>query len=166
MILKSGQVVLKSSSSSDDELKELFQDPKILNNMTETRLYPEKTPTEMIFRIERDNKLIGELKFHSIRWFNRKAMLSVILIEEYQKKGIGTEALRTAIKFAFEKMNLHRLEAEVIEFNEPSKKLVEKLGFKLEGTLREAKYSCGKYWNIYRYGLLRKEYQERGKNEA
>ena len=160
MILKSGQAVLKSTSSSDDELKELFQDPKILNNMTETRLYPKKTPTEMIFRIERDDKLIGELKFHSIRWFNRKAMLSVILIEEYQKKGIGTEALKTAIKFAFEKMNLHRLEAEVIEFNQPSKKLVEKLGFKLEGTLREAKYSGGKYWDIYRYGLLRKEYQE------
>ena len=160
MILKSGQAVLKSSSSSDDELKELFQDPKILNNMTETRLYPEKTPTEMIFRIERDNKLIGELKFHSIRWFNRKAMLSVILIEEYQKKGIGEEALKTAIKFAFEKMNLHRLEAEVIAFNEPSKKLVEKLGFRLEGTLREAKYSEGKYWDIYRYGLLRKEYKK------
>lgn len=157
MILKSGIVNLRSSSSSDGELKELFQEPELLNNMTETRIYPENTPTEMIFRIEKDEKLIGELKFHSIRWFNRKAMLSVILIDEYQKKGIGTKALKTAIKFAFEKMNLHRLEAEVIEFNLPSKKLVEKLGFKLEGTLREAKYSDGKYWDIYRYGLLRTE---------
>ncbi len=56
-------------------------------------------------------------------------------------------------------MNLHRLEAEVIENNSPSIKLVEQLGFKLEGKLREAKYTEGGYIDILRYGILKNEYK-------
>lgn len=63
------------------------------------------------------------------------------------------------VKFGFEKMNLHRIEAEVIAFNERSIKMIEKLGFIKEGTLREGKYSDGKYWDIYRYGILKYEYE-------
>ena len=57
-------------------------------------------------------------------------------------------------------MNLHRLEAEVVANNKVSINLIEKLGFKKEGTLREAKYSNGTYYDIYRFGLLRKEYKK------
>ena len=57
-------------------------------------------------------------------------------------------------------MNLYRIEAEVIAFNKVSVKMVEGLGFVKEGILREAKYSNGKYWDIYRYGILRSEYDK------
>lgn len=63
-------------------------------------------------------------------------------------------------------MNLHRLEAEVIETNSASIKLIEKFGFKKEGVLREAKFQNGKFIDIYRYGLLRSEYKNKEmKNE-
>jgi len=127
--------------------------------MSEVRLYPKNMPKEMAFRIEKDNELIGEIRFKIIKWFNRKAEISILIKEEFQNMGYGREALKAIIKHGFEKMNMHRLEAEVIAFNEVSIKLVEGLGFIREGVLREAKFSDGKYWDIYRYGLLREEYK-------
>ena len=57
-------------------------------------------------------------------------------------------------------MNFHRIEAEVVEYNLAGKHLFEKLGFKQEGVLREAKYFEGKYYNIFSYGLLAKEWNK------
>ena len=158
MILKTGDLSIKLTDIDDPELAELTRDSEILFNMSERRLYPKDMPGEMAFRIEREGELIGEIRFKNIKWFNRKAELSIILTKEHQSSGFGKAAMQKIMEYAFEKMNLHRLEAEVIEFNKPSIKLVESLGFIKEGTLREAKYSDGKYWDIYRYGILKPEF--------
>jgi RimJ/RimL family protein N-acetyltransferase len=52
-------------------------------------------------------------------------------------------------------LNFHRLEAEIVDYNEKSINLFESLGFKHEGTMREAKYYEGKYHDIFIYGLLK-----------
>ena len=116
-------------------------------------------PTEMIFRIEKESTLIGEVRLKNLRWFNRKAELSIIVHKEQQGQGYGKEVLEYLIDYAFNKMNLHRLEAEALEFNEASVMMLEKIGFHLEGRLREAKYHNDKYWDILRYGLLKSEYK-------
>ena len=150
------------TDNNDPDLRELFQSKNELFTMSETRLYPDSTPTEMVFRIETDHELIGEIRYKNIRWFNRKAELSLIVAEKHQRGGYGKEALGALLNYAFNKMNLHRLEAEALEYNTASIMLLEKFGFVLEGTLREAKYSNGKYWNIFRYGLLKSEYKNIG----
>jgi RimJ/RimL family protein N-acetyltransferase len=159
MILKKGKLVLRTTVGDDEELIALFQNADELLNMSETRVYPDGMPTEMVFRIEIDNVLIGEVRLKNLRWFNRKAELSIIIHEEHQGKGYGREVLEYIIEYAFDKMNLHRLEAEALEFNEISISLLEKLGFQPEGRLREAKYHNDKYWDILRYGLLKSEYK-------
>ena len=166
MQIKTENLVLKSTDKNDPDLETLSQDTGLLFNMSETRLYPKGMPGEMAFRIEKNLELIGEIRFKTIKWLNRKAELSILLSEENQNSGYGYEAMLEAMKFGFQKMNLHRLEAEVIAFNKPSIKLVEKLGFVFEGTLREAKYSDGKYYDIYRYGILKDEFNKKfGKSE-
>ncbi len=159
MIIKDGNLVLKLARLDDKELRWLVQSADDLFSMSEVSLYPESTPTEMVFRIEHGEDLVGEIRFKSLRWFNRKAELSIIIKKEFQKKGFGKSALKMIVDYAFNKMNLHRLEAEVIENNSPSIKLVEQLGFKLEGKLREAKYTEGGYVDILRYGILKNEYK-------
>jgi RimJ/RimL family protein N-acetyltransferase len=161
MEIKTKNLVLKSTDKDDADLQGLAQGTNILFNMSETRLYPKSMPGEMPFRIEKDGELIGEIRFKTIKWFNRKAELSIMLSEENQNSGYGYEAMLEAMKFGFQKMNLHRIEAEVIAFNKSSIKLVEKLGFVFEGTLREAKYSDGKYYDIYRYGILKNEFNNK-----
>lgn len=159
MILKKGKITLRTTTPDDEELKVLFQNADDLLNMSETRVYPDGMPTEMVFRIEKEKTLIGEVRLKNLRWFNRKAELSIIIHRDHQGDGFGKEVLNHIIEYAFNKMNLHRLEAEALEFNETSVMLLEKLGFQLEGRLREAKYHNNKYWDILRYGLLRSEFK-------
>lgn len=159
MLLKKGKLVLRLTNSDDSELKALFQNADDLINMSETRVYPDGMPTELIFRIEKEKTLIGEVRLKNLRWFNRKAELSIIIDKDHQRDGFGKETLQHIIEYAFNKMNLHRLEAEALEFNETSVMLLEKIGFQLEGRLREAKYHNNKYWDILRYGLLKSEFK-------
>ncbi len=158
MIIDGKEIKLKLTGKEDEEIALLNAESDDLENMSEVRMYPKGMPTEMVFRIEKENVLIGEFRFTRLRWYNRKSEVSIILKKEFQSKGYGTEVMKTMIEFAFNKMNLYRLEAEVIEFNIASIKLLESLGFQKEGVLREAKYSGGKYWDIFRYGLLKKEW--------
>ncbi len=160
MIIKGKQLAIRLTGKDDEELKRISDESEDLENMSEVRMYPQEMPTEMVFRIEKEGEVIGEFSFNRLRWYNRKSEISIILKKEFQGKGYGSEVLKRMIEFAFKKMNLYRLEAEVLEFNETSIKLVEGAGFKKEGVLRKAKYSGGKYWDIYRYGLLKDEWEE------
>ena len=164
MIIKTDNLVLKTVDQISDSLKAKMVLDNEITSMTEVKLYPPNLPTEVTFEIIYDENVIGELKLKSFRWINRKAELSIFILKEFRNKGFGKEAISTIIKYVFEKLNLHRLEAEVIEYNEGSKKMVEGFGFLLEGRLREAKYSNGKYYDILRYGLLKSEFKK-GRNK-
>jgi len=159
VLIHDGELILRSTIADDPELKKLQEDARILKHMSETRMYPFAMPSQMSFRIESEGKVIGEVSLKTIRWFNRKAEISIFIVPEYQGKGYGKRALKKIMELAFGTFNLYRLEAEVMEFNEPSIRLMESLGFKLEGRLREARYVDGKYWDILRYGILRREFE-------
>jgi len=158
MILRADNVTLVSTGADDPELAQIIQHPEILKNLSEVRLHPEKMPDSFHFRIEAEDKLIGEVLLKSIKWYNRKAEVSIALNMEYQGKGFGKNALHTLIDYAFNSVNLHRLEAEIFAYNQKAKKLFESIGFKHEGTLREARYAEGKYHDILRYGILIREF--------
>jgi RimJ/RimL family protein N-acetyltransferase len=156
--LQKENIKIVSTTEDDPEIAALAQDYEILKNLTETRSYPQPMPSTFMFRVELEGKLIGEVSLKSIRWFNRKAQVSIVIAPEHQGKGYGEQALKAIMEYAFLRMNLYRLEAEVIEYNRRAQKLFEKLGFTFEGKLRQAKYFEGKYYDILRYGMLRTEY--------
>lgn len=96
---------------------------------------------------------IGFVEF-DVRVYNRNAYLTYYVIEPFRGKGLGKVMLAVAIDYAFNEMNMHRLTAEVYEYNERSIKLLKSLGFREEGRLREAKFHSGKFWDIIVYGIL------------
>jgi ribosomal-protein-alanine N-acetyltransferase len=63
------------------------------------------------------------------------------------------------IDYAFEDRNLQRVSAGVGSFNDASIGLLESLSFEHEGTLREAAWFRGEYYDILWYGLLREEWR-------
>ncbi|MBT1248505.1 MULTISPECIES: GNAT family protein [unclassified Thermosipho (in: thermotogales)] len=99
---------------------------------------------------------IGFVTFN-VRYFNRNAYITYYVKSDMRGKGHGKVILKKAIDYAFDEMNLNRLTAEVYEYNEISIYLLEELGFVKEGVLRKAKYSQGRYFDIYVYGLLKDE---------
>ncbi len=76
---------------------------------------------------------------------------------EYWNKGIMTEALSEIIKFCFEKMNLHSIEANLDPENKASVRLLEKLGFEKEGHLKDSFYYNGDFMDTGIYSLVRNE---------
>jgi len=82
--------------------------------------------------------------------------------KEYWGKGYAKEAVSLVIDFAFKKLKLRKICAHVNEPNITSQKLLEKMGFKKEGILREhVKYQFGDGWlNEFCYGLLRREWEK------
>lgn len=159
MILKNTDFTLVSRLNDDEKIKGISQDYEILKYLTERQLYSEKMPDTISFFVETEGNVIGEVALKYIKWYNRKAELSLFLTEKHQGKGFGTKVLTELMKFAFNTMNFFRLEAEVVEYNKKAIKLVEKTGFMLEGRLREAKYFDGKYYDIFRYGILKREFE-------
>lgn len=154
---KEVQIVLDKTGNNAAGVIALM--PGIVQNLTEKWTYPDNMPDSMVFDLWKDEKLIGQAAYKSIRWFNRKAELSLFIHPDYQHKKIGLRIMEAMISHAFQHLNFHRLEAEIIEYNPAAIRLVEKLGFVNEGRLREARYFDRKYYDILRYGLLKSEYQ-------
>lgn len=159
MIIPSPPIQLILTNSDDPEIRAQLEALTHPENLSETRFYPAGMPERMIFRIEQEGRLAGEIRLQAIRWFNRRAEISIFIAEDFRGKGLGKAAVSALIHHAFTMMNLHRLEVEVYEYNRAGNALFRHFGFLEEGRLREARYFDGKYWDIIRYGLLRGEYE-------
>ncbi len=107
----------------------------------------------------KDGTFVGSAGLH--RW-NREIHFAEIgcdVAHPYWGNGYGQEAMQAILNFGWNYMNLNRIEASVIKGNIRSVHVMEKLGFKKEGTLRQRILKGGKYFDIHVFGLLRCEYQ-------
>ena len=78
--------------------------------------------------------------------------------KNYWGKGVGMEACKLALSYGFEEMALRKIYLAVYENNPVAKKIYEKLGFKLEGTLRKQVLVKGEYFDKYLMGLFKNEF--------
>lgn len=102
---------------------------------------------------------IGNVGLHRIDWKNRTAVFGIVLGEKaYWGQGFGTDATRTILRFAFEELNLHRVELEVFDFNPRAMRSYEKAGFRHEGTRRQALFRHGRYHDVHLMSILQSEY--------
>lgn len=76
-----------------------------------------------------------------------------------QGKGYATESLRAVCDYAFSEGDFRRLTATVTAGNLASRRVLKKMGFVLEGELRESYWLSGEWHNDWLMGLLRREYE-------
>lgn len=120
--------------------------------------FPEKKqlyPWAIILKNE--NKVIGGCSFMNWQPEQSRAEVGYMLSKKYWNKGYMTEALREVMKFGFEKMGLNRIEALCTPENTASAKVLEKVGMRLEGLLRQYLFFKGKFWDFNMYSILRNE---------
>ena len=84
-----------------------------------------------------------------------KVSVGFVVSKEYRGQGIGTEALKLLVNYAFKKYKLKRIATFTRTFNKASRKMLEKAGFKLEGILRKNKWKDGKYLDDCIYAIVR-----------
>ena len=108
-----------------------------------------------------DDLVIGTCTLHRIDQQHRRAELGYILRRDLWGRGLAHEALTALLNHAFGAMGLHRLEADIDPRNAASIRSVERLGFKLEGRLRERYFLAGEIQDSVIYGLLAPEWTSR-----
>lgn len=103
--------------------------------------------------------LIGTLGFKEINSPARSVALFIVIGDKtYWSKGYGTDALITFSRFLFTQWNFHRISLDTWDENLRAIKAYEKVGFKVEGRQREARYVLGNYHDSILMGLLRTEF--------
>lgn len=83
------------------------------------------------------DRCLGLVNYHDGHIRNKRVAIGYIVDPTHRRQGIATEAVSAMIDFCFHDLGLHRLQALIHPDNAPSLKLIERLGFRCEGLLRE-----------------------------
>lgn len=172
MNLKGKRVLLRALEKEDmDFLREMINDEEMEKCVVgwsfpvskyEQEKWFEKQVVDkhnLRFLIENEEKKIGLVTITNIDWKNRKASLGIKLYGENVKgKGFGTDTILTGMKYAFEELQLNRLYANILEYNETSLRLYKKCGWTIEGTARKSVFKNNKYHNEIQVGILKEDY--------
>ncbi|WP_154895225.1 GNAT family N-acetyltransferase [Staphylococcus pasteuri] len=106
-----------------------------------------------------ENELVGVIGLHYIDTVNRKTSIGYYLGESHQKKGIMTQCTKAIIDYAFNELDLNRVEIRASVENIKSQAIPERLGFTKEGRLRSEERVQGRFTDSYVYSLLKSEWQ-------
>ena len=178
MRIETSRLILRNFCSEDaDDLFDYLSKPSIYTFEPGSPITREHAIDEAIERakshvfiaVERkeDGKMIGHLyfdrhKYEAIRTY----FLGYIFNPSFQKQGYCTEACSALIQYAFTELDAHRIEAKCSTENLASNKVLEKLGMRLEGTMKKNVYfhmdsSGNPIWfdsNIY--AMLAEDYND------
>lgn len=103
---------------------------------------------------------IGNVKLGPIHWIHRCATFGIMIGDKkFWGRGAGLEATRLTVEYGFERLNLWRIELGVFAGHDAAVRCYEKVGFKVEGRMRESLFHRGKYVDRLWMGLLRSEYK-------
>lgn len=110
------------------------------------------------FAITVDNMVIGSIGiFRQGNIHRQTAELGYYIAEEYWGKGIMTEAVKQICEYVFAKSDIIRIYAEPFAYNIASCRVLEKVGFQYEGTLRSNAVKNGRVIDMEMYSLLKAE---------
>lgn len=117
--------------------------------------------SERRFIVERDAAPIGLVELVEINHIHRRAEFQIIIAPEHQGKGYASLATQLAMDYAFTVLNLYKLFLVVDVDNAAAVHIYQKLGFTLEGTLREEFFVAGEYRDAYRMAAFQSDYLAR-----
>ncbi|WP_263272278.1 GNAT family N-acetyltransferase [Pseudomonas phytophila] len=103
----------------------------------------------------KNDSIIGACGFNDWSHEHRRTELGYWLMPAYWRQGLLTEALPSVFRYAFNALGVHRIHADVEPANAASCALLRKLGFHLDGTLRDVELKDGEFLSLHQYSLLR-----------
>jgi len=119
-----------------------------------------ETASSFIWGIELkvEKKLIGTIDLRGYNSAHRCGDVGYVISKKYWNRGFVTEAFKELIRFGFTELNLNRIEAHCEEENAGSWKVMEKVGLKFEGTMREKVFFKDKFHSMKMHSILRKDW--------
>ena len=106
-----------------------------------------------------DGTVIGDIALQGIDTVNRSCSIGIGIAKyENRSKGYGTEAIALILRYGFSVLGMERITGSTLEINISAQRVLEKLGFTLEGKARKAVYFRGQKYDEFNYSLLLDEY--------
>ena len=109
-------------------------------------------------------RLIGDCGIRRKPGNEWEADIGYELSPEHWGRGYATEAASALVDFGFRELQLHRISSWCIADNAASAGVLERLGLRQEGRLRENEYFKGRWWDTLLYGLLESEWRASAAN--
>lgn len=110
--------------------------------------------------IEWQGRAVGTARLHSVDLQNRRARYAIgIFNPDCWSKGIGTEATKLVLAYAFDTLHLHRVDLRVLAYNERAIRAYRKAGFVQEGIEREGAWIAGRWETDVCMSILEQEYR-------
>lgn len=122
------------------------------------KLYQTQTAIRWGIRRNGNDNIIGTVGYNNFTKKHRANIGYDVHLAHVNQETI-TEALYAVISFGFFALDINRIEAEVIDGNTPSIAVMNKIGFRLEGTLRQWMYWNDKHYDMLMFSLLRSDAQ-------
>jgi RimJ/RimL family protein N-acetyltransferase len=115
--------------------------------------------------VDKSKNILGEVVLNEIDEDSRSSNFRICLFKtSLCGSGYGTQAIKLIIKFAFEVLNLHRVELEVFSFNIRAQKAYSKVGFIKEGIKRDGEFLNGSYCDVIIMSILESDYKANKNN--
>jgi ribosomal-protein-serine acetyltransferase len=104
-------------------------------------------------------KLVGAAGFHPISWGNKNVSIGYWLAHGARGKGLMTKAVATLTHQALRELKLHRVEIRCATQNSKSQGVPKRLGFALEGTLRQSEWLGDRFVDHLVFSMLSQEWK-------
>ena len=144
----------KEQQFNSEPLQTLGQSVALIDELRSD--YSAETAVPWAVTLKSSSRVIGLFGYHHWDRYHRRAEIGYDLARDVWGQGIATESLTAVVRFGFSEMQLNRIEAQTIADNEPSVRLLCRLGFALEGTRRSYSWEeDGTFHDGAIYGLLR-----------
>lgn len=143
-----------------EEAVKLYQIAEDWTTFTHTGITPQDalvalTSPDSVWRlvVSDESKIIGLVGYERLRPFDGVGEPYIALTQTAQKKGMGLDAATMLFDWGRAELALRRIQTVVLD-SAPSRPLLEKLGFKHEGTLRKLRFKGGKFIDGQQYGWV------------
>lgn len=105
---------------------------------------------------------VGLAYLSNISWQHRHCQVHVMLADKKSRRWsyCGIEAALLLLFHAFRDLNMHRVEAQAVEFATSAMRAVQAVGFRLECVQDSFYYIGGEYFSKYTFGLLQHEFEQ------
>jgi RimJ/RimL family protein N-acetyltransferase len=119
----------------------------------------EETFNSFAVILKENDQLIGSVALRVSNPDHRGGFIGYAFNRSYWGQGYATEAARALLAFGFERLNLHRIFATCDPRNVASSRVLEKIGMRREGHLREHKWQKGRWRDSFMYAILAQEWR-------
>ena len=121
-----------------------------------------ENPDNVLWSIETlDGQLVGTIELR-VTQASRRAELGIAIQDKAQwNKGYGTDAVKLAVEYGFDDLELNRVELTTDAENARGRRCYEKCGFVQEGLLRQHRFVEGRFGDTRMMSVLREEWEER-----